>query len=236
MRRKYGQKTGIIVGALAVVLVGLIGITIWQKNSGDTAKNVELTQVIEASDESGNFPELIVGNPDAPVKIIEYGDYQCTACAPMNPYINELIDEYDGKVAVVFRTMIMSYHQNGTAAASAALAAYKQGYWKEYKDLLFKNQDDWYYSDSTERQKQFEEYLMTVSNNKADLEQFRKDMASEEVAKKISFDAKLSDRAKVEWTPYFMIDGELVSQKGLTTAEFISKLKDKIDSKLNEQA
>ena len=225
------KKTGIIVGVLAAVLVGLVGITIWQKNAAP-APSSDLSQVIEASEESGNFPELINGNPDAPVKIMEYGDYQCTACAPMNPYINELVEEYDGKVAVVFRTMIMSYHQNGTAAASAALAAYKQGYWKEYKDILFENQDDWYYSDATQRQKQFEEYLMKVSNDKANLEQFRKDMSSEEVTNKLAFDSDLADRAKVEWTPYFMIDGELISQKGMTTAEFMDKLRQKIDAKL----
>ena len=115
----------------------------------------------------------------------------------MNPKINALVEEYDGKVAVVFRTEIMDYHQNGTAAASAALAAAKQGYWQEYKDLLFTNQNDWYYSDVQQRQSQFEEYFTKASGGKGDLAQFREDMGSKEVSQNISFDAGMADEKKI---------------------------------------
>lgn len=226
------KKTWLIVGGLILAFVTLIGLTMTRKQPVD----LELSQIIPASEESGGFEELVEGDRNAPVLIFEYGDYQCTACAPMNPHINELVKEYDGKVAVVFRTVIMSYHQNGTAAASAALAAEKQGYWEEYKDLLFTNQNDWYYSDTNERQKQFENYFVKVSDGKGDLKKFREDMNSAEVSKKISFDANLGKKADVEWTPYFMIDGEVVSQRNITTEEFLNKLRAKIDAKLKEES
>lgn len=225
------KKTWIIIGVLVVLFGGLVGVSLIQSNA-EKSNAPDNTTLIAASEASGNIPEMVIGDPDAPVKIIEYGDYQCTACAPMSPYINELVEEYDGKLAVIFRTVIMSYHQNGTAAASAALAAYKQGYWKEYKDILFKNQNDWYYSDATERQKQFEEYLMKVSDNKADLEKFREDMAGQDIAQKLAFDEKIADQVNVEWTPYFMIDGELVSQKDISRDQFLDNLRAKIDAKL----
>ncbi len=224
------KKTGWIIAAIVAVFVVIIGISAAQQNT----KNVtEYSDVIPASDASGNIAELINGDPDAPVKIIEYGDYQCTACAPMNPYINELVKKYDGKVAVVFRTMILDYHQNGEQAARAALAANEQGYWKEFKDILFKNQSDWYYSEPTEFAKQLDEYFTEVSKGKGDLEKFHTDQTREDFGKKLDFDNSLAKKQNVEWTPYFIIDGELISQRGMTPEQFIEdKLSKKIDEKL----
>jgi len=223
------KKTGWIIAAIVAVFAVIIGVSIAQQGGNNKTSYAD---VIPASEVSGNIAELINGNPEAPVKIIEYGDYQCTACAPMNPYINELIKKYDGKVAVVFRTMILDYHQNGEQAARAALAANEQGYWKEFKDILFENQDDWYYSEPDEFTKQLEEYFTEVSKGKGDLEKFRADQAREDFGKKLSFDASISKKQNVEWTPYFMIDGELISQRGISTEKFIEKLSQKIDEKL----
>ncbi len=225
------KKTWVIIGVLVVAFLGLVGVSIAQ----NSAQQVEVAQVFEASEDNGGFGEMIEGDPNAPVKIYEYGDYQCDACAPMNPYINEIVEEYDGKVAVVFRTMILSYHQNGTAAASAALAAAKQGYWKEYKDLLYTNQNDWFYSDATQRQKQFEDYLKQVSDGKGDMEQFLADMGSSEVSKKISFDADLARKQKVSFTPSFYVEGEFVDQRDKTRDDFLNELRAKIDEKLAEK-
>ena len=52
------------------------------------------------------------------------------------------------------------------------------------------------------------------------------------VGKKLDFDASISKKQNVEWTPYFMIDGELISQRGISSEEFIEKLSQKIDEKL----
>ncbi len=229
------KRTGIIIGVIAVAFLSLVGISLLQSQSTGA---YDLSQVITVGDESGGqtggFGDIIEGDPNAPVVIFEYGDYQCTACAPMNPYINELVEEYDGKVAVVFRTLIMSYHQNGTAAASAALAAARQGYWKEYKDELYDKQDDWYYSDAIQRQQQFEQYFQDVTGGKGNLGQFRADMASSEVAQKLKFDAKLSDQANIEWTPTFYLGDELIDQRGMSRDDFLTLLREKIDARLAE--
>lgn len=225
------KKTWVIVGALIAAFAVLVGVSVAQ----NSVPQAEISMVYEASEDNGNFGEMIDGNPDAPVKIYEYGDYQCDACAPMNPYVNEIIEEYDGKVAVVFRTMIMSYHANGTAAASAALAAARQGYWKEYKDLLYKNQNDWFYSDATQRQKQFEDYFKQVSDGKGDMEKFLADMGSSEVSKKITFDANLAKKQKVDFTPTFYVEGDFVDQREKTRDDFLKELRAKIDEKLAEK-
>ncbi len=229
------KKTWIIIGAIVAIFAGVIATSILQNQSNTNYDQYDLATIIDANDDSGNLAENIDGDPNAPVIIYEYGDYQCTACAPINPYINEIIEEYDGKVAVVLRTYIMDYHQNGTAAASAANAAAIQGYWKPFKDIIYSKQNDWYYSEGTERQKQFEEYFMTASNNQGDLEKFRTDMSSKAVAKKISFDRALSTRANVDWTPTFYLGDELIDQRGMSTSDFLKLLREKINKKLTEQ-
>ena len=231
------NNTGLMIGGIVGIVlafVALIAITQLQNKADIDYDAYDLNSVIAADENTGGLAENIDGDPEAPVLLYEYGDYQCTACAPMNPYINELLEEYDGKVAVVFRTYIMSYHDNGVAAASAANAAAIQGYWKEYKDLLYETQNDWYYAEGDERQQMFEQYFEQATDGKGDLEQFRQDMGSKEVAQKIKFDAALSERVGLEWTPSFYLDGELLDQRNITTSEFMDLLRKKIDAKLAE--
>lgn len=231
------NNTGLMIGGIVGIVlafVALIAITQLQNKADIDYESYDLNSVIAADENTGGLAENVDGDPDAPVLLYEYGDYQCTACAPMNPHINELLEEYDGKVAVVFRTYIMSYHDNGVAAASAANAAAIQGYWKEYKDLLYETQNDWYYAEGDERQQMFEQYFEQVTDGKGDLEQFRQDMGSKEVAQKIKFDAALSERVGLEWTPSFYLDGELLDQRNITTSEFMDLLREKIDAKLAE--
>ena len=231
------NNTGLMIGGIVGIVlafVALIAITQLQNKSDIDYEAYDLNSVIAADENTGGLAENVDGDPEAPVLLYEYGDYQCTACAPMNPYINELLEEYDGKVAVVFRTYIMSYHDNGVAAASAANAAAIQGYWKEYKDLLYETQNDWYYAEGDERQQMFEQYFEQATGGKGDLEQFRQDMGSKEVAQKIKFDAALSERVGLEWTPSFYLDGELLDQRNITTSEFMDLLREKIDAKLAE--
>lgn len=74
---------------------------------------------------------------------------------------------------------------------------------------------------------------MAVSEGKADLEQFRRDMASDEVAAKIDFDDKLAEKAEVQWTPYFVVGDTLVSQREVQSGEtFMGNLRKEIDKQL----
>lgn len=176
------KKTWIIIGAILLAFGGIVGISILQ-NQGQSRSvqsvsydDYDLSKIIPADEQSGNIAEHVVGDPNAPVLIFEYADYQCEGCAAMNPYLNQLVEEYDGKVAVVYRGYVLSYHQNGTAAASAANAAGLQGYWKEFKDLAFANQNEWYSASASERQNLFEKYFTQASGGKGDISQFRRDM------------------------------------------------------------
>ena len=81
------------------------------------------------------------GSLDAPVVLVEYGDYECPDCLNAWPIVKELRQRLGDSLAVVFRHFPRSnIHPRASAAAQAAEAAASQGKFWEMHDLLFKNQ------------------------------------------------------------------------------------------------
>ena len=85
-------------------------------------------------------PDLkrVRGNPQAPVMIVEFSDFQCPFCRRVQPTLNALIEKYSGQVAVSFRDFpILELHPMAHVSAQAAKCAGAQGKFWEYHDLLF---------------------------------------------------------------------------------------------------
>lgn len=221
MKNRQGfQVVWLIVGLIAVALLGVATVNIIDANNKATNyDNYNFYSIIEPTKDNGNIGDHVKGDKDAPVLVFEYADYQCPGCASINPKVNKAVEELDGKLAVVYRNFLLSYHKNGTAAASAAEAAGLQGYWKPYADLLFANQSEWQGASGSERTALFEKYFTDASRGKGDLEKFRSDISSDQVSQKISFDMGLARRIDVPSTPAFFIDGQNItwSQAGEVT-------------------
>jgi protein-disulfide isomerase len=81
------------------------------------------------------------GNATAAVTIVEFTDFQCPACAAMQPILEEVMKTYGNRVKLVVRDFPLDMHANARKAAEAANAANAQGKFFEYTDLLFKRQD-----------------------------------------------------------------------------------------------
>ena len=200
----------IIVAVLAVIGVGAFLVIDGNNNATDYTK-YDFYSVIAPDKHNGEIGDHVKGDPEAPVLIFEYADFQCPGCASINPRVNKTIEQLGGKLAVVYRSFLLSYHQNGTAAASAAEAAGLQGYWKEYADKLFLKQSEWEYASSSDRAELFNKYFEEVTDGKGDLEKFNKDIASDQVSKKINFDMGIGKRMDIGGTPAFYIDGQLIA-------------------------
>ncbi|MBQ6127929.1 thioredoxin domain-containing protein [Candidatus Saccharibacteria bacterium] len=229
-------NTGAIIAVIAVIAL-FIGVVIWRTVDKPKVGDYNSNEYITANEENGGIADHVKGDLDkAKVVIVEYADYQCSACALHNPRINKLIEEYAGDLAVIYRNYLISYHQNGTAAASAAEAAGLQGYWKEYADKLFTNQSVWSSASGDERTDIFVNFFNIVTNGQGDEAKFRSDMTSEAVKKKINFDGTLGDRTgKIEGTPTFFLDGEKIDFSGASGEEgFLNVFREKIDEKLGK--
>ncbi len=77
------------------------------------------------------------GRADAPVKIVEYADYECPACQQINPTLEKLTKDYGDKVAFAYKDSPLPMHAQAQKAAEAARCAGAQGKYWEYHDRLF---------------------------------------------------------------------------------------------------
>jgi protein-disulfide isomerase len=81
------------------------------------------------------------GDINSVVKIVEFTDFQCSACGAMYPVIEEVLKSYGTRVYFEIRNFpLTSLHANAFIAAEAAAAANAQGKLWPYIDFLFKNQ------------------------------------------------------------------------------------------------
>jgi protein-disulfide isomerase len=80
------------------------------------------------------------GDASAPVTIVEFSDYECDFCGSVEPTVKRLLDQYPGKVRVVFQSFPLSIHPHAQKSSEAALCAGEQGRYWEMHEKLFANQ------------------------------------------------------------------------------------------------
>lgn len=84
--------------------------------------------------------DIFVGKKDAPVTLMEFGEYENEDCAKANEIVKQLLEEYEGKIRFNFRhfplTMI---HQRSLKASESAVAAGQEGKFWEMHNVLFSN-------------------------------------------------------------------------------------------------
>ncbi|PYI72902.1 MAG: hypothetical protein DMF02_02430, partial [Verrucomicrobia bacterium] len=78
----------------------------------------------------------IRGNPDAPVTLEEFADFQCPPCGIFAAFGEELLKEYDSRLRIVFRNFPLAAHEHAREAALVAEAAGFQGKFWEMHDVL----------------------------------------------------------------------------------------------------
>lgn len=85
--------------------------------------------------------EVIVGNPDAKVLIVEFGDYESSETAKNHAVISQLLEKYQGKIKYNFRHFPMTrVHQRSFKAAEAAIGAAQEGKFWEMHGILLQHQ------------------------------------------------------------------------------------------------
>ena len=125
----------------------------------------------------------IRGNPEAAVTLEEFGDFECTSCAKLATFLDELIKEYHPRVRLIFHNFPLPTHQFAREAALATEAAGLQDRYWEMHDMLFREQAVW--SSATDAGMLFDTYAETIG---LDLNRFRKDVKSDIVRTRIESD------------------------------------------------
>jgi Na+/H+ antiporter NhaA len=147
----------------------------------------------------------IRGNPDAPLTLVEYGDYECPFCSRATGAIDEVVAHFGDQLRYVWRHLPLErVHPRAFDAALAAEAAGLQGKYFEMGKMLFANQDDLEWSD-------IYRYANSIG---LDLEQFDQDVRvhRSKVLHRVQDDAQDAELMDLNSTPTFFVNG--VRHKG----------------------
>ena len=153
----------------------------------------------------------IEGPADAPVTLVEYGDYECPYCGAAYPMVKEVQARMGDKLRFVFRNFpITTSHPHAEHAAEAAEAAAAQGRFWEMHDLLYREQAVW--AKTKDVQPLFDSYAEMIGLN---LERFKKDAGGEQVKAKVESDRKRGEELGVKNTPTIFINNQSVPPTSL---------------------
>ena len=139
------------------------------------------------------------GNKNAPIELVEYGDYQCPHCGRAYPIIKNLQEKLGSKLKFIFRNFPLSeIHPDATNAAVAAEAAGAQGKFWEMHDIIFENQ--LHLSDA-----HLMKYAASIG---LDIAQFKTDFEESRAMEKVENDFESGVISGVNGTPTFFVNGE----------------------------
>jgi protein-disulfide isomerase len=140
----------------------------------------------------------IQGPGDAPVALVEYGDYECPYCGAAYPIIKQVQSRMGDRLRFVFRNFpITTSHPHAERAAEAAEAAGSQGKFWEMHDLLYEHQQ---HLEDADLHRYAEQLGL-------DLRIFDEDLAGHHHAERVREDFMSGVRSGVNGTPTFYING-----------------------------
>jgi protein-disulfide isomerase len=160
---------------------------------GSTAEDL-----LDLVDEVDPDHDHIRGPEDAPVTLVEYGDFECTYCGQAERVIRELLASYGDDIRYVWRHLPLNdVHPSAQLAAEASEAAAAQGrFWDMYDTLL-----------SHQGELGPRDLARYAADLGLDVDRFRDDLRRREHAARISEDVSSADESGVSGTPTFFING-----------------------------
>jgi len=218
------NKKGIIVGAIvAIVALGIIA-----SYTSSSSETVNLDMGRTHGDVSTAMGSPILGDPSAPITIVEFGDYQCHACYNwFHTHKPAIYENYiaTGKANLVFVDLAF-LGRDSPIAAQASYCAEDQGMYWEYHDLLYNSQESqidngWA---NSERLKAFAFSLGL------DMDLFESCLDSDKYSKRVQYNVSEAKKHGARATPTFIIVGPNSQQEQIQGGQPYSTFKQIMDN------
>lgn len=191
-----------LVIGIIVIALGFFGLVWFKGAPADTTTGV-----------IGEYASYTKGPSTAKIKITEYGDFQCPACAAMAPVVADLLAKYPNDIELTFKHFpLTQIHPRALLAAKASEAAGKQGKFFEMHDKLFEGQSSW--GSNSKAEDVFVGYATELG---LDVDQFKTDLKDATIAAKIKSNQAEGMKKDVQGTPTFFVDGLKVENALLVT-------------------
>jgi len=193
-----------------------------KKQEEDEAKKLEETFDNPLKPEIRS-DEMIRGNKNAPLTLVEYSDYECPFCSRGFNTVMDLISKYGDNIRFVYKHLPLSFHKNAMIASQYHEAIRLQDEKKAWKfhDEIFKNQG---------KLKSGEPFLKKLAKEiGANMTKLAKDVNSEAVKKRIQDDMKEAASFGMQGTPGFLLNG--IPVKGAYPASYFYGIVEKLKAK-----
>ena len=191
-----------------------------------SGKGVRLTMAFKKEIEVIIEPkDVFVGDEDAPVTLMEFGEYESEACAKANEVVKQLLEEYEGKIKFNFRHFPQTkIHQRALKASEAAVAAVQDGKFWEMHNILFQNR------------RQLGTVSLKLHSREAGIsnKKFLEDLVNGKYGWQVQDDLKEGIDRGVKDVPTFFINEELLM--GKPSFENLSKMIDAALKKAKRKA
>jgi protein-disulfide isomerase len=206
-----------------IILIGFLGwwliVTIIKSRSGisqnTSSQKIDLQNTSSQNINAQNigtpakvtFQDQILGPVDAPVTLIEYGDFECQICSEYAAIVERLAKEFTTNLCIVFRHYPLPQHSNAMIAAAASEVVAKYGkFWNMYK-ILNANQASWSGLPEQELRTLLADYAVKLG---LDEQQFLRDLNNPAVYQKIEKDRFDAVSIRIHSTPSFFINGRSI--------------------------
>ena len=148
----------------------------------------------------------ILGNPDAPVLIEEWGAYGCHACKSVHEggLLDELLRRYPGQVKIVFRDLPIispSYDQNSAEVAQCALDQGNEQFWLVH---------DWLYTEAIQSRTNQNQIIDAAGDLGLDMEALRTCVNDDTHHETVQFDLQRGLEMGLNSTPTFIVNGQRI--------------------------
>ncbi|NTW61294.1 thioredoxin domain-containing protein [Candidatus Saccharibacteria bacterium] len=198
------SKTAWIIFSL--LTAGILGLMIVISGADKIdVSAIDINTIQVGTKQNGNIADHTEGSLNSKIILIEYGDYQCPGCGTENPKTQAIVSKYSDKIKFVFRNFPLYIHTNAKAAAATAEAAGLQGKFWQMHDKLYALQSEWSELSADSRDKKLLSYAENIG---LDIAKYKTDIASKEINSKINFDYSLGQKAAVDSTPSFFLNGK----------------------------
>jgi Na+/H+ antiporter NhaA len=154
--------------------------------------------IIDLAEDVDPEVDHIRGPIDAPVTLVEYGDFECPYCGRAEPVVRELVRTFGNDLRYVFRHLpLVDVHEHAATAAEAAEAAAAQGRFWEMHDILIREGVSLIYPD----------LIRYAADLGLDVERFADDIRSRRYAMRIGRDVASADASGAVGTPALFVNG-----------------------------
>lgn len=234
MAATNGSGNKILLAIVAVIVLGGVAALGYSFSGGGNGADQPVDMADLAGDPQALFERAVavkMGPDDAPVKVVEFADFQCPACGSFALQAKPMLDQRfmdTGLVQFIFYDFpLMEIHQNAFLAARAARCAGDQDMFWAYHDRLFQNQTQW--SPASDPSGRFSEYMEQVGG---DVREFEQCLESDRHADVVTANRMMGEQLRVNSTPTIIVNSRRITGSTMNelTTRLMAAIQDELDA------